>query len=242
MRISDTLRLTNRRERFGQPKAPLIYAGEFWDASRVVVFILSLHVSLGKYRDCENTPNMNQFEYLIPFVGIIYALSATDLLVSSHRIIVHCRAIRLHIVPILWAVIAFLLIINGWWGFILVNDQIKLENAGQLFCLSLLPVSVFLIASLSLPHSFEDKLDMWEYFNQNKLPFYCCHAGYLLLIPLVLGSFAEQINYEQVIKNIVMAVLFLSLIKLKHWAWHGVGALAFFVALLQSLFNQSTMA
>ncbi len=184
---------------------------------------------------------MNQFEYLIPFVGIIYALSATDLLVSSHRIIVSRHTIKVRFTPILWAVIGFLLIINGWWGFIQFNDKIELKNAGQLFFLSLLPVSVFLIASLSLPHHFDDDLDMWDYFNQNKFPFYLCHAVYLLLIPIVLGSFADELNYEQVIKNIIMACLFLSLIKLKHWAWHAITGALFLSALLLSLFNQSIM-
>ncbi|MFT6270311.1 MAG: hypothetical protein ACJAVV_003145 [Alphaproteobacteria bacterium] len=41
---------------------------------------------------------MNQFEYLIQFVGIIYALSATDLLVSVHRLIIERKNL-----PFIWS-------------------------------------------------------------------------------------------------------------------------------------------
>ena len=182
---------------------------------------------------------MEQFEYLIPFVGIIYALSATDLLVSTHKIIVARRSISFHAVPFIWAIVAYLLMINGWWGFLQINNQIELKNAGQLVFLSVLPLSVFLIASLSLPHNFESDLNMWEYFSEHKTPLYICHAVYMLLIPLVLGSFAKQFNYEQVLKNLVIAVALLVLIRLRHWLWHFVAGAAFMSVLLQSLFEKS---
>lgn len=183
---------------------------------------------------------MNQFEYLIPFVGIIYALSATDLLVSTHRIIIERQSIKFHFVPIIWAVVAFLLIINGWWGFLQVNDKIELQNAGQLFVLSLLPLIVFLVASLSLPHKIKEGLSMWEYFCEHKIPFYISHTAYLLIIPLVLGSFAEQVNYEQVVRNVIIALVFLGLIWLKHWIWHFAVGTVFLLGLLLSIFQQST--
>lgn len=182
---------------------------------------------------------MNQFEYLIPFVGIIYALSATDLLVSAHRLIIERNKVTLHLVPIIWAIVAFLLIINGWWGFFEINQKIVLENAGQLFLLSLLPLVLFLVASLSLPHNVKGHIDLWDYFCEHKIPFYLSHLLYLLLIPLILGNFADQLNLTQVVRNLVLAFVFLGLIWLKHWGWHLAVGTAFMLSLLSSIFKQS---
>lgn len=182
---------------------------------------------------------MNQFEYLIPFVGIIYALSATDLLVSTHRLIIERKQVRFHLVPIIWAIVAFLVIINAWWGFLQINEKIKLDNAGQLFLLSLLPLVVFLIASLSLPHKIEKNMDLWAYFDAHKVPFYLCHCVYMVLIPLILGNFADSLNFEQVTKNAVLAALFFALMWLRHWGWHLAMGSIFMLSLLASLFNQS---
>lgn len=182
---------------------------------------------------------MNQFEYLIPFVGIIYALAATDLLVSTHRLIIERKRFTAHAVPIIWAIVAFLMIINSWWGFLDINQKIVLENAGQLFLLSLLPLMLFLIASLSLPHKIKNHLNLWEYFCEHKAPFYLSHTIYLLLIPLVLMDFSDQLNVAQITRNIVMALVFLSLIWLKHWAWHFLVGSAFMLGLLMSIFKQS---
>jgi hypothetical protein len=182
---------------------------------------------------------MNQFEYLIPFVGIIYALSATDLLVSVHRLIIDRKTITFHVVPIIWAIEAFLLIINGWWGFLDINNKIVLENAGQLFLLSLLPLVLFLIASLSLPHKVKNGLSLWEYFNAHKVPFYLSHMAYFILIPIVLGSFADEQNVMQTLKLLGLASVFLCLIWLKHWGWHLAASSFFMLGLLGSIFSQS---
>jgi hypothetical protein len=182
---------------------------------------------------------MNQSDYLIPFVGIIYALSATDLLVSAHRLLIERQSVKFHVVPIIWALISFLMIINGWWGFFEINENIKLQNAGQLFLLSLLPLFMFLIASLSLPHKAHDEMNMWGYFDQHKIPFYLCHATYLFVIPLVLGSFVEEVNYGQVFRNISVAIVFIVLIWLRHWLWHFIAGTTYLLSLLQAIFKQA---
>ena len=182
---------------------------------------------------------MDQFEYLIPFVGIIYALSATDLLVSVHRLIIERKRVTFHLVPIIWAIEAFLLIINGWWGFLDFNKNIVLESAGQLFLLSLLPLVLFLVASLSLPHKVDKPLSLWDYFNAHKIPFYLSHMAYFLLIPIVLGSFADEINVVQTLKLLGLALVIFCVMWLKHWGWHLAVSSFFMLALLGSIFSQS---
>lgn len=182
---------------------------------------------------------MNQFEYLIPFVGFIYALSATDILVSAHRIIIERKTIIISLVPIIWAVVAFLMIINGWWGFLSINSNIALENAGQLFILSLLPLVLFMIASLSLPHKVTKELSLWTYFDQHKVPFYLAHALYLILIPIVFSTFSDNLNLMRILVHVGLASMFICVIWLKHWGWHLALGLIYSGTLLYGIFNQS---
>ncbi|WND04064.1 hypothetical protein QGN29_06710 [Temperatibacter marinus] len=182
---------------------------------------------------------MEQFELLIPFVGIIYALSATDLLVSAHRIIIERKHVKVDIVPILWAVIAFLFMINAWWQFFEVNANIELKNAGQLFILSLLPMTVFMISAFSLPHTIKSNLSMWDYYDCNKYPLFLSHIAYLVVIPLIMWTFTDMINLEVIIRNLAFIAVFVSLMLIKNWAWHFVIALVFMVIILYSTFQQT---
>lgn len=179
---------------------------------------------------------MSQFEYLVPFVGFIYALAATDLLISMHRLIIERKNITINAVPILWAIVAFLTIINGWWGFFNINNSIVLENAGQLFLLSLIPMLVFLISSLSLPHVVTPNMSLWDYFYEHKMPFYLCHALYLLLIPVVSFIFTTSVNTPQTVRFVILSSVLLSLIWLKNWRWHFFIGLFYMISLFHSLF------
>ncbi len=182
---------------------------------------------------------MNQFEYLIPFVGIIYALAATDLLISTHRIIIERRRIKFHVVPIIWAFVAFLLVINAWTGFFEVNKNITLENAGELFILSLLPMIIFLISALSLPHTIKDDFCMWEYYEHHKAPLFASHIIYLVLIPAVMFFVADVANIQQALRNLAFIAVFAWLIWVKHWAWHLAVGLVFMSVIILSIFKQS---
>ena len=182
---------------------------------------------------------MSQFEYLIPFVGIIYALAATDLLVSAHRIIIERERIAFHPVPIIWAMIAFLLVINAWWGFFEVNENIKLNNAGQLFLLSLLPMIIFLISALSLPHTINKEFSMWEYYERNRVPLFASHIIYLILIPVVMGVVSDVVNTQQTIRNLAFILVFASLMWIKHWVWHLLVGVVFMSVIIMSLFKQT---
>lgn len=79
---------------------------------------------------------------------------------------------------------------------------------------------------------------MWTYFDEHKVPFYICHIAYLLIIPLVLTGFAEQINYKQVAINTTLGFGFFALIWFKHWLWHLAAGTLFLLSLLQSIFKQ----
>jgi hypothetical protein len=131
------------------------------------------------------------------------------------------------LVPIIWGIEAFLLIISGWWGFLELNNSIVLENAGPLFLLSLLLLVLFLIASLSLPHKVNKPLRLWDYFNAHKILFYFCHMAYFLLIPIVLGSFADEVNIIQTLNLLGLTFVLFCLMWLKQRV--GIWQLACFL-------------
>ena len=68
---------------------------------------------------------MSLTEHLIVFVSIIVGLGLTDLLADLHRLIRVRRRVRWHAIPLLWAVVALLLV------FPLVEAALLPRHAGE---------------------------------------------------------------------------------------------------------------
>ena len=58
---------------------------------------------------------MSQLEYLITLVSIIVGLGLTDLVQSFRELVRPGRPVRWHWLPLAWAAIVFLLVLQVWW-------------------------------------------------------------------------------------------------------------------------------
>ncbi|MEF8817005.1 MAG: hypothetical protein V5A20_09315 [Salinibacter sp.] len=58
---------------------------------------------------------MSQLEYLIALVSIIVGLGLTDLARSLRELVRPGRTVHWHWLPLVWAAIVFLLVLNVWW-------------------------------------------------------------------------------------------------------------------------------
>lgn len=58
---------------------------------------------------------MSQLEYLIALVSIIVALALADLAGSFRELIRPRRAVRWHWLPLTWAIIVLMLLVQFWW-------------------------------------------------------------------------------------------------------------------------------
>ncbi len=183
---------------------------------------------------------MTQSEYILPFVSIIYSLSAADLLVSLHRLLINRAAVNWHFLPLLWALVCFLMIINGWWGMFHITATVQIEHALDLLLLSLLPITTFFFSALALPHDVpREGLVMKRYFMDHVKPFYITLIAYLVIIPLVFSHLAAtEINLQNILANSVLCLCLLAMVFVKNIKAHTVLALLVLLSMLGTLSDQ----
>lgn len=184
---------------------------------------------------------MTQSEYILPFVSILYSLSAADLLTSLHRLLINRTIIKWHFLPLLWAAICFLMIINGWWGLFQLTTIIEINNASDLLLLSLLPITTFFFCALALPHTITGAgMDLKQYFMANVKPFYLTLIAYLASIPLVATCLTEtELNAQNIIANTTLSLCLLGVLFVKNTKAHSILAILVLASMLGTLSKQS---
>ncbi|MGX5173210.1 hypothetical protein ACUR5C_04175 [Aliikangiella sp. IMCC44653] len=184
---------------------------------------------------------MQQFEYVIPFVGLIYGLCATELLTSLYRLLEQRKKVEFHVIPLLWALACFLMIINGWWGFFDINSKLKISKASQLLVLSLLPLLTFMFCATVLPRSLPNAgINMWHYFLSQRVIFFPFISLYLITIPLVMYSIdsSKEINYFN-LDQWIFALLVFALSFIKNIWIHSLIVIVMLASLISTLNNQT---
>lgn len=107
---------------------------------------------------------MDVFNHLIPFVAIILGVGLADLLFSLHRLMRNRARIRWHVLPLIWAALAFFATLQNWWAFY-YTGQLEALSYFFTFAFHLLgPVLLFLLCAAVLPditqHDAKKKLDL----------------------------------------------------------------------------------
>lgn len=94
---------------------------------------------------------MSQLEYLIALVSIIVGLGLTDLARSLRELVRPGRAVRWHWLPLTWAAIAFLLIVQVWWQAFRFLQEAVLAHAIVFTPVLLGFLLLYLICAFALP-------------------------------------------------------------------------------------------
>lgn len=132
---------------------------------------------------------MSFTEHAIVLVSIIVGLGLTDLL-GSFRRLVHARdRVRWDGLPLAWALVALLLVVNYWWGLYLGATGIyEVQTAGAFLASMALPLLLYLVCSSALPEAVPaEGLDLGEvYFRQQRFFF-----GLLLAYHVVVSIHAH---------------------------------------------------
>ena len=90
--------------------------------------------------------------YSIALISVIVGLGLTSLLGSFNRLMRRRRDIRWDALPLVWALIALLLINNYWWGIYLGQTAAMAPSNADAFLLGLVfPILLYLICAAALP-------------------------------------------------------------------------------------------
>ena len=91
-------------------------------------------------------------EHSITLVSVIVGLGLTELLANLNRLIRARRDVRWHPLPLIWAAVCLILVVNLWWGIYLGAIGIATPSNAGVFLLYLgVPVLLYLVCSAALP-------------------------------------------------------------------------------------------
>ena len=91
-------------------------------------------------------------EHSITLVSVIVGLGLTDLLGNLTRLVRARREVRWYPLPLLWAAVCIVLVVNLWWGIWLGTIGIAAPSSAGVFLLYLIvPVLLYLVCSAALP-------------------------------------------------------------------------------------------
>lgn len=91
-------------------------------------------------------------EHSITLVSVIVGLGLTELLANLNRLIRSRRDVRWYALPLLWAVVCLILVVNLWWGIYLGAIGIATpSNAGAFLLYLVVPVLLYLVCAAALP-------------------------------------------------------------------------------------------
>jgi hypothetical protein len=91
-------------------------------------------------------------EHSVTLVSVIVGLGLTELLGNLNRLIRARREVRWYALPLLWAVVCLLLVVNLWWGIYLGAIGIaRPSNAAAFLWYLCVPVLLYLVCAAALP-------------------------------------------------------------------------------------------
>ncbi len=124
---------------------------------------------------------MTRLEYLTTFIAIIIGLGLADLLGSAYRLTQSRSRIRLHWLPLTWALIIFLLVMIFYWTFFRIGQLELWRNMFAFLFLLIAPVLLFLLSANALPDEIpsEGVFDLERFYFERPRGFFLLLTGYM---------------------------------------------------------------
>lgn len=185
---------------------------------------------------------MSLTEHSIVFVSIMVGLGITELLANLHRLIRDRARVTWDTLPLAWAFVAFLLVVNYWWGVYLgVAGITGVTSAGAFLVYLVVPMVLYLVCAAALPAAVPDTgLDLRVAHERERHYFFT-----LLIVYLVATFFATYqttataewrlITAYRVL--LIAAIVSLFRVRARWYHWTVVATVS--GALLLRLFSQA---
>jgi hypothetical protein len=156
---------------------------------------------------------MTPFEHLAVLISIVLGLGLTQLLMSAHRLVQARGRVRFYWLPVAWAAILFVSLIEWWWASFSLRTQTIWNFFYFLFVL-LSPVALYLAAAFALPEieaGGDQRYDLRAYYYGNRAWFFAVLAANPALDAVRRGIQAGSWRDVGAWSNLVAAALLVSL-------------------------------
>jgi hypothetical protein len=165
---------------------------------------------------------MSQPQYLLVFISILFGLSLAELMQSLHRLVINRERVTWHWLPLAWAGLVFLLIMQLWWSYFELLSAPAWANLFMFLVPTGVLLVVYLISAAVLPDAGGlSRVDLLEVHLAGRRWFFGLGA---VLFPLLilqnvmaLGGFLWGLNHGlRISATLLMLVLASSRNRLLH--------------------------
>jgi len=128
---------------------------------------------------------VDQFEYVMVLVSIIIALAIAHLLMAIAEVIHRIRGlgnpIKLDMVYALWIGYVLIWLVSFWWWEFKFKDVAVTWSLGLYFFIVIYAATLFLLATILVPHRMKGVTDSYEYFMRGRKWFF---GTLIVLLPI----------------------------------------------------------
>lgn len=157
---------------------------------------------------------MDTFSYITALISILIGITLTQLLTQFGVLMQYRKQIKIDILPTLWAIFMFLLLVLGWAKF--MHFQAYKDWSFLQYLLTVLtPVCYYLMATVILPDDIKGENSMRQHFLNNRIWFFSL-ATLTPLIDLIVLSTREPLDWQSISTALIASGLFLSGIVFKN--------------------------
>lgn len=184
----------------------------------------------------EMIEGFSQVEYLLIFNAIIFGVIASEYFSGWGDMLRLRDKLKFSKIQFAWSVVAFLLLIQNWFG----NwPRAKFVNDNALFFyFSLIPMLLFYLMSVimfpTINLNSENDIDFKKHYSKNARPLFILFAIYLIFT--IIGSYIYQdvgnVTVQNILRSIAVILCVLSAI-FKHKTWlHSIFLILFSIGLI----------
>jgi hypothetical protein len=153
--------------------------------------------------------------HLVTLISIIIGIGLTEMLGNLHRLIRNRSRVKWDWLPVAWAAVLFLLVINYWWSIYLgVSGLGQTSNAAEFGLILVPPILLFLTTASVLPHFGGDsEWDMRRHYGEQRQTFIVTFALYQCstwATASVIGTLGW--NVISLVRAIILVLLLFSLL------------------------------
>jgi hypothetical protein len=166
----------------------------------------------------------------LTLVSIVVGLGLTELLLTFYRLVQARRRVKWDPLPLAWALLVLVAVVNYWWGIRAVTAGASGWTAGGFMLAMISPVFIFLACAAALPKAEAgEPLDMKAAYAEERtafLLFFLAYQGGNWLIDFVVMPMSSA-TIIYVHRTLVCLALVVALIaRSRRWDWAALAVIA----------------
>src|SRR4051794_27833356 len=115
----------------------------------------------------------------LTLISIVVGLGLTELLLSFHRLVRERRNVSWDALPLAWALLLLVAVVNYWWGISAIMTGARGWTTGDFMIAMISPIFLYLSCAAALPRIDRgERLDMRAAYEEERTAFLLFLLGY----------------------------------------------------------------